>query len=72
MTRAAVPARRRSPFGGRTAASSARDGTAKRLPPAGQLQTPRYTAEWLIEMNSHRGRNGMRAAWHDQTFTRAA
>ena len=32
----------------------------------------RYNAEWLIEMNGHRSPEAMRAAWHDQTFRRAA
>jgi putative transposase len=32
----------------------------------------RYNAEWLIEENGHRSPDAMRAAWHDQTFRRAA
>ena len=32
----------------------------------------RYNAEWLIEKNGHRSPDAMRAAWHDQTFRRAA
>ena len=32
----------------------------------------RYNAEWLIEKNGHRSPNAMRAAWHEQTFRRAA
>ena len=32
----------------------------------------RYNAEWLIEKNGHRSPDAMRAAWHDQTFGRAA
>jgi putative transposase len=31
-----------------------------------------YNAEWLIEKNGHRSPDAMRAAWHDQTFRRAA
>jgi putative transposase len=32
----------------------------------------RYNAEWLIEKNGHRSPDAMRAAWHEQTFRRAA
>ena len=32
----------------------------------------RYNTEWLIEKNGHRSPDAMRAAWHDQTFRRAA
>ena len=32
----------------------------------------RYNAEWLIEKNGHRSPNDARAAWHDQSFRRAA
>ena len=32
----------------------------------------RYSAEWLIEKNGHRSPDAMRAAWHEQTFRRAA
>jgi putative transposase len=32
----------------------------------------RYNAEWLIEKNGHRSPADMRAAWHEQTFRRAA
>ena len=32
----------------------------------------RYNAEWLIEKNGHRSPLGMRAAWLEQTFRRAA
>jgi putative transposase len=32
----------------------------------------RYNAEWLIEKNGHRSPIAMRAAWHEQTFRRAA
>ncbi len=32
----------------------------------------RCNAEWLIEKNGHRSPGAMRAAWHDQTFRRAA
>ena len=31
-----------------------------------------YNAEWLIEKNGHRSPDAMRAAWHEQTFRRAA
>jgi putative transposase len=32
----------------------------------------RYNEDWLIEKNGHRSPNSMRAAWHGQTFRRAA
>jgi len=32
----------------------------------------RYNAEWLIEKNGHRSPGDARAAWHDQSFRRAA
>ena len=32
----------------------------------------RYNADWLIEKNGHRSPDAMRAAWHEQTFRRAA
>ena len=32
----------------------------------------RYNAAWLIEKNGHRSPDAMRAAWHEQTFRRAA
>jgi hypothetical protein len=32
----------------------------------------RYNAEWLIEKNGHCSPLGMRAAWLEQTFRRAA
>jgi putative transposase len=32
----------------------------------------RYNAEWLIEKNGHRSPAQMRAAWHEETFRRAA
>jgi len=32
----------------------------------------RYNAEWLIEKNGHRSPNDARAAWHGQSFRRAA
>jgi putative transposase len=32
----------------------------------------RYNAQWLIEKHGHRSPSDARAAWHDQTFRRAA
>ena len=32
----------------------------------------RYNAEWLIEKNGHRSPLDARAAWLEQTFSRAA
>ena len=32
----------------------------------------RNNAAWLIEKNGHRSPDAMRAAWHEQTFRRAA
>ena len=32
----------------------------------------RYNTEWLAEKNGYRSPDAMRAAWHDQTFRRAA